>query len=327
MSLKSFFQITNSTKKNLLVTGASASLNDRIVAEYLKQPQLADFERVTLDLETEPVGELIATLSESSLFATQKIVVVKNPIFLTGKLSSIKKHELEELERIFEQVDSLEHLLILKADVEKLDSRRKLFKLIKQNFQMVVTNFKPYVLPQIVAELVAENNFTIDNNAKAELIQRSNQQIDLVLANLNKLYSATDNQIIDLDLVKKNIEQSIEQNIFELLTYSLNHRYSEMLALFDDQMRQGTAVVQLTAILSSQLSFMLTAKILGQKMGEGEVASALAAHPYRVKLALQNKYPLTQMAAKQKRLTEIEFGYKSGQYQGETILKSYLLDF
>ncbi len=177
MALKSFFKITNPNKPNLLISGSSASLNDLLLADYLAQPTFVGYERITLDLELEPLDELIATLAESSLFSTQKIIVVKNPLFLTGKLTSFKQHELTELENIFAQIDTLDHVVVLKADVAKLDQRRKLLKLVKQHFQVMLTDFKPFVLPQLVDELVGEHDFTIEPTAKkrvAESLQQPN---------------------------------------------------------------------------------------------------------------------------------------------------------
>lgn len=310
---------------NYLIVGPAMRLNDLVLENLLKQSNLAGLERVVLDLEMDSLDELIMTLSESSLFAEEKIVIIKNPTFLTGKKTIFKKNELLELEKIFGQINELEHHIFIKADYEKLDQRKKISKLITKQFKTIETTLKPFDLPKITQILVNENNLTIEPVATKLLIERSANNIDLLLANIDKLAVAVQGSVITKVEIETNIDRTLEENIFEIITNALEKKSSAALDQLDEQIEKGADPVQLTAVFSSQLSFLFQVKVLSKKMSEPELVKTMKAHPYRIKLAIEQKVSSQTLATLLQRLIELEYGYKSGKYQGTAMIKSLVL--
>ncbi len=78
MSLVSLFKNTNNNNPQTLIWGSDQFLNDYLADSYVHEEQFKKFEQVNVDCESDGLDELIATLTEASLFATQKIITVKN---------------------------------------------------------------------------------------------------------------------------------------------------------------------------------------------------------------------------------------------------------
>lgn len=92
MSLLSIFKNSNQNKQQTLITGDDDFLNDYLARDFTHETIFASFDKLTIDCEVDSLDELIAELTESSLFSQKKIITVKNPFFFNGKSSSkIKK--------------------------------------------------------------------------------------------------------------------------------------------------------------------------------------------------------------------------------------------
>ncbi len=325
MEITNLLAVKNATQPNILIVGPDLRFNDFVLSEVLDRPIYKGIERVTVDLDSEGLDELLANLTESSLFGDQKIIIIKSPLFLTGKKNNFKKFELEELENIFGQLEQLDNPIIIKADYEKLDQRKKLTKLIKKGFQQIETTLRPNDISKVVKYVVDKEQLQIEPQAIRVLIERSSNNIDLVLANLDKLTLSVTGSVIYLKDVQDNVDLSLEENIFEILSKALEHKPLVALDQLDEQIKKGVDPVQLTTIFVSQLTFIFQVKVLGQQMSENDIVQVLKAHPYRIKLALQQKNNLSVVSATLKRLIELEFGYKSGRYQGSVIIKSFIL--
>ena len=72
MTLLSLFKNTNNNNPHTLIWGADDFLNDYLVRSYAKEDRFKDLEHVTVDCESDGLDELIASLTESSLFSEQK---------------------------------------------------------------------------------------------------------------------------------------------------------------------------------------------------------------------------------------------------------------
>ncbi len=82
MTLLSLFKNTNRNDNlHALVWGEDDFLNDYLVNSYAKEEQFKDYEHIVVDCESDGLDELIADLTESSLFSEQKLIVIKNPFF------------------------------------------------------------------------------------------------------------------------------------------------------------------------------------------------------------------------------------------------------
>lgn len=327
MTLLSLFKNTNNNNLHTLILGADAFLNDYLVNSYVKEERFNDLERVTVDCESDGLDELIASMTESSLFSESKIIVVKNPFFLTAKVPKKFKKQTDDLQKIFEHVDELDDVVVIVASYEKLDRRKKLTKTVLKQFNVVEPTIRTYEVGAIIKSLIKAEGYTITQSALQLLIERSDQVVDTILSNYQKLKMASSDNRITEKLVMQNVDLSLAQNIFAILESALGNNYQEAIERLDNQLREGTSPIQLLAVFENQLELILVVKILAKRgRSESQIVKELGVHPYRVKLALRNKLEIDKLENLLAEAIRLEFNYKNGTYREDNFLKLFVLN-
>lgn len=327
MTLLSLFKNTNNNNPHTLIWGADDFLNDYLVRSYAKEDRFKDLEHVTVDCESDGLDELIASLTESSLFSEQKFIVVKNPFFLTVKVSKKLQKQIDDLQKIFENLADLEDVVVIVASYEKIDRRKKLTKTVLKQFNVVEPQIRPYEVASTTKALIKDEGYIITQSALQLLIERSDQVIDTILSNYQKLKMvATDNKITEKS-VMQNVDLSLAQNIFAILESALDKNYRESVERLDNQLREGTNPIQLLAVFENQLELILVVKILAQRgRSEPQIVKELGVHPYRVKLALRNRLKIDKLENLLRDAIDLEFKYKNGTYREDNFLKLFILN-
>lgn len=327
MTLLSLFKNTNNNNPHTLIWGADDFLNDYLVRSYAKEDRFKDLEHVTVDCESDGLDELIASLTESSLFSEQKFIVVKNPFFLTAKVSKKLQKQIDDLQKIFENLADLEDVVVIVASYEKIDRRKKLTKTVLKQFNVVEPQIRPYEVASTTKALIKDEGYIITQSALQLLIERSDQVIDTILSNYQKLKMvATDNKITEKS-VMQNVDLSLAQNIFAILESALDKNYCEAVERLDNQLREGTNPIQLLAVFENQLELILVVKILAQRgRSEPQIVKELGVHPYRVKLALRNRLKIDKLENLLRDAIDLEFKYKNGTYREDNFLKLFILN-
>lgn len=327
MTLLSLFKNTNNNNPHTLIWGADDFLNDYLVRSYAKEDRFKDLEHVTVDCESDGLDELIASLTESSLFSEQKFIVIKNPFFLTAKVSKKLQKQIDDLQKIFENLADLEDVVVIVASYEKIDRRKKLTKTVLKQFNVVEPQIRPYEVASTTKALIKDEGYIITQSALQLLIERSDQVIDTILSNYQKLKMvATDNKITEKS-VMQNVDLSLAQNIFAILESALDKNYREAVERLDNQLREGTNPIQLLAVFENQLELILVVKILAQRgRSEPQIVKELGVHPYRVKLALRNRLKIDKLENLLRDAIDLEFKYKNGTYQEDNFLKLFILN-
>lgn len=327
MTLLSLFKNTNNNNPHTLIWGADDFLNDYLVRSYAKEDRFKDLEHVTVDCESDGLDELIASLTESSLFSEQKFIVVKNPFFLTAKVSKKLQKQIDDLQKIFENLAYLEDVVVIVASYEKIDRRKKLTKTVLKQFNVVEPQIRPYEVASTTKALIKDEGYIITQSALQLLIERSDQVIDTILSNYQKLKMvATDNKITEKS-VMQNVDLSLAQNIFAILESALDKNYREAVERLDNQLREGTNPIQLLAVFENQLELILVVKILAQRgRSEPQIVKELGVHPYRVKLALRNRLKIDKLENLLRDAIDLEFKYKNGTYREDNFLKLFILN-
>ncbi|MDF7682601.1 DNA polymerase III subunit delta [Lactobacillus sp. ESL0679] len=327
MTLLSLFKNSNNSNPQTLILGEDSFLNDYLARSYTHEERFNDLERISIDCESDGLDELIADLTESSLFSQQKIITVKNPFFLTAKVPKKMQKQLEQLQEIFANLQQLDDVVILIASYEKVDRRKKLTKTVLQQFNVVETKVKTYEVGAITKALIAAEGYQISRTGLQLLLQRSDQVLDTILGNYNKLKVIAVGCKITEQAIEQNVDLSLAQNVFAILEAALKHNYQEAISRLDNQLREGSNPIQLLAVFENQLELILAAKIL-QKRGrnESQIVKELGVHPYRVKLALSNRLTLEKLMNLLEEAIKLDFNYKNGQYREDNFLKLFILN-
>ena len=324
MALIELFRPTDINNRQTLICGTDAYLNDYLARDFINQEKFKDLEQNIVDCSEDGLDELMASLTESSLFSNQKLIIVKNPFFLTAKVAAKYKKQIEKLQVILAHLRELDNVVVFIASYEKIDRRKKITKTLLQQVDFVETKFRPYEISGLIKGIAKSEGYRITNQALQLLIQRSDQVLDTILSNYVKLKNISDNQTITESLVEANIDRSLSENIFEILTAAFNGDYQQASDRLDSHLREGISPIQLLAVFESQFEFLMTVKVLQERRWTKEqIVKELKANPYRIQITMQNKISLDKLKKIMKKIIELDFCYKNGTYRGSEYLKLF----
>ncbi|KRL91317.1 DNA polymerase III subunit delta [Lactobacillus kalixensis] len=326
MNLLPIFKNTNNNP-NTLILGQDDFLNDYLIRSYVEDEKFKELDRITVDCESDGLDELVANLTESSLFSSQKIITVKNPFFLTAKVPKKYKKQIDQLQEIFSHIQEIDDVIVIEASYEKIDRRKKLTKTILASFNVVEPQIKPYEVAAITKAIIKTDGYTISQSALQLLIERSDQVIDTILSNYSKLKVIAEDKKITEKAVDQNIDLSLAQNVFSILDSALTGDYKIAIQRLDDQLKEGSNPIQLLAVFENQIELLLVVKILAKRgRTETQIVKELGVHPYRVKLALQNKISVNKLKQMLEQTIELDYKYKNGTYREDNFLKMFILN-
>ncbi|WP_251717046.1 DNA polymerase III subunit delta [Lactobacillus agrestimuris] len=327
MSLLSLFKNTNDNNPNTLIWGSDAFLNDYLTKNFVNEEQFKGLEHINIDCENDGLDELIASMTESSLFSNQKIIIIKNPFFLTSKVPKKLQKQIDQLQTIFSNIKNLDDVVVIVASYEKIDRRKKLTKTIMANFNVVEPEIKSYEVGAITKTIIKNEGYQISQAALQLLIERSDQVVDTILSNYIKLKVASVDHKITEKLVERNVDFSLAQNVFAILEDALKNNYDSAIERLNDQLRSGSNPIQLIAVFQNQVELILVSKVLAARgRTEQQIVKELGVHPYRVKLALKNRQTTKKLKEMLLQLINLEFNYKNGNYRVDNFLKMFMLN-
>lgn len=249
--------------------------------QYALQAQLAEMKREfkklhggvgieTYAAEQLEAGSLAALLGGATLFASQRLIIIKN-LSLNKDLAEAF---LNQMPRIPEEV----HLVLVESH---LDKRTSLYKTLKKD-----ADFYEFDEPS-EAELgswaqtyVKSNKGTIGADALRLLLQyvgtdqmRLSHELDKLLA-----YSAA----IDTDAVRELIEPNPQDTVFELLEHALQGKTDQALRVLNNLESAHEDPFQVANMLIWQTQILVVVQSAGAR-SEAEVAKVLKANPFVVR--------------------------------------------
>ncbi len=236
---------------------------------------------------------------------------------------------MKELTAYLEQ-PSDSTVLVFQANVEKLDERKKISKLLKKKAVVVdVSPMDEKALKTYVQQSIQSEGYTIEPKAFDLLLHLSDFQLTKVMGELQKLYlfSSEEKRIL-LTTVEALVPKSLEHNVFDLSSEILSGNSGKALQTYEDLLLQGEETIKLSAILVSQIRLLLQIKILAQ-LGyqQANIAEALKIHPYRIKLGMQQskRFELSRLEKIFDELVENDFIVKTGKMDKELLFELFIL--
>ena len=284
------------------------------------------------DLAATEVAVAIDDAGSAPFFGERRLVFLQNPYFLTGEKTKNKlDHDLASLQTYFETPQPTTTLVVF-APYPKLDERKKLVKQLKKSATIVdVQKVKDHQAQQLVGQYLKTQNVTIEAPAMQLLVSKTGGDYSQMMAELPKLilYAAQTREIT-VAAVNTLVASSIEKNVFELVPLVLQKKVGPALTIYHELVLQKEEPLKINAILLGQFRLLLQVKILFEKgYSQGNLASVLKIHPYRIKLAMQQikHFSKPTLAAAYLGLEDIEVKIKTGQGQPALLFELFMLQF
>jgi DNA polymerase-3 subunit delta len=282
------------------------------------------------DMKETSYAEVELDLVSLPFFADEKIVILDHLLDLTtAKKRFLTDEDLKQFESYLE-IPSESTKLVIFAE-GKLDSKRRLVKLLKREAQIVeATTPKDQDLKRYFASQAQELGLKFVGDALDQLLLKSGYDFGELQKNLAFLQAYKEDGQITLEDVEEAVPKTLQDNIFDLTQMILKRQIDQASSLVKDLRLQGEDEIKLIAIMLGQFRLFTQVKILSEEgQTESQIVTSLSdlsgrkINPYQVKFALRDSRRLSLPFLKQAMITLIETDYaiKSGKYD-----KDYLFD-
>lgn len=325
--------INDKLEQVYLILGTEKYLQDEVRQAFLKKTQVADetdLNFAAFDLREDTLAEVMNEVESMPFFGDNRLVFVENPDFLTGAKNQKEQENLAEFIAYLQQpVEST--VLVIFAPYEKLDERKKVTKTLKKAATLIETKPPTEVeLKKQLQELFATEKISISSENLELILRLTDLSLSKIMGEFQKLVTNVGaNGEITREIIQDLIPKTLEHNIFDMTNFVLQGKAEAALRLYDDLLLQGEETIKINSILISQVRLYLQTKILvGIGYQQGNIASTLAIHPYRVKLAMQEvrRFQLETLETIFDQLVENDYRFKTGQGDKEILFQLFVLN-
>ena len=273
------------------------------------------------DLNNDMLSLALEDAKTMSLFGDKKLVIVDNANMFTGSTSKDSELIEEYLNHINENTT-----LVLIVHNDKLDTRKKITKLIKKVGKVQEFNDE-LDTTSLVRRLFKDYN--IDYKTIQLFIDRVGNNPLIIQSEINKIkiYKDNDKNITEEDILNLTAKL-IEIDIFKLIDYIVRKNKEKALELYYEMLKMNEEPIKIVVILANQFRIMYQSKELLKKgYSEKDIANTLKIHPYRVKLAIQNSRNYTSdiLLKNLNALADIDIGIKTGTINKDLALELFIL--
>ena len=316
----------------LVLTGEDVGQFEWLKKDILKKIGYdpSDLNYSYFDMKEASYAEVELDLVSLPFFADEKIVILDHLLDLTtAKKRNLTDEDLKQFENYLENPSESTRLVIFAEG--KLDSKRRLVKLLKRDSQIIeATTPKEQDLKRYFSGQAQELGLHFVGDSLDQLLLKSGYDFGELQKNLALLQAYKEDGQITLQDIEEVVPKSLQDNIFDLTQMILKGQIDQARNLVKDLRLQGEDEIKLIAILLGQFRMFSQVKIFSEEgQSESQIVASLSelsgrkVNPYQVKFALRDSRRLTLSFLKQAMMTFIETDYviKSGTYE-----KDYLFD-
>lgn len=316
----------------LVLTGEDVGQFEWLKKDILKKIgyDTSDLNYSYFDMKEASYAEVELDLVSLPFFADEKIVILDHLLDLTtAKKRNLTDEDLKQFENYLENPSESTRLVIFAEG--KLDSKRRLVKLLKRDAQIIeATTPKEQDLKRYFSGQAQELGLHFVGDSLDQLLLKSGYDFGELQKNLALLQAYKEDGQITLQDIEEVVPKSLQDNIFDLTQMILKRQIDQARNLVKDLRLQGEDEIKLIAILLGQFRMFSQVKIFSEEgQSESQIVASLSelsgrkVNPYQVKFALRDSRKLSLSFLKQAMMTFIETDYviKSGTYD-----KDYLFD-
>lgn len=233
--------------------------------------------------------DIIEDASTVGLFSTNKIIILEDSFFL-GANKSIE--DLEKLEDYIEHYNP-NNILIFLSFTEKIDTRKKINKLLSKHKIKEVKKANTEDLKQLVIEHLGQDYELEDTDY---FLKKVGSNVNNIQNELDKLmmYRIENKKITKQDIDTITIS-SMEEEIFALTDAIISKDILKSLTLLEEFLNRSYDEIQIIMLLASQFRFLFQVKrLLNKNKSENEIAKVLGANPYRIKFTVKKLYSYSE---------------------------------
>lgn len=311
---------------NYLFYGLETFFMEKEIKKIIDNANIPEYAVNKYDLEIDLLDDILEDASMISLFDEKKIIVVDNAYIFTRKVvKNPLSHNLDNLLKYLQNPNP-NTIIIFNIIYEKIDSVKKISKEIKKNG--IVKEFnKSENIVDIAKNLfgdyqigITDLNFFIDRVGKDLLILE--QEVNKI-----KVYKGDDKKITKEDIISLT-HKNIDIDIFALIEAIVSKNKDKAMEIYGEMIKRNEEPIKIIVMLGNQFRIIYQAKELYNKgYTEGNIATKLGIHPYRIKLALQSgrRYSSELLLDCLEKLADLDINIKNGTIDKNFGLELFIL--
>lgn len=310
-----------------LLYGLENYLINEKIDEIIKKEKVDKDDIVNFNLDEDTISSLLIEASTVNMFSSKKLIICDNSNFLTSD-SKASEEEINELNKYISNPFSDVSIVFIVRE-EKLDQRKKITKAIQKVSKVYDCNkIDNYKLNSYLNDYIREKGYSISSSSIDLIIDKVGYELSNIIKELDKLFIYKDN---DKKITKEDIEEvitnNIDNNIFNLTNSIMNKEKNKIMKIYKDLILIGEDPIKLIVTLSNQFRLLLQVKLMRQSgYSESEIVSTLKEHPYRIKLAMNNTYSISELKNYLYKLSELDYDIVTGKIDKNVGLELFLLN-
>jgi len=278
-----------------------------------------------------PIQEIVSEAMQMPFGSDKRVIMVDDAYYFA------KTSRKESIERTQDYDKLLEYLqapndttdLIFGVHDQKLTTKNHYIELIKKQGEIKeVQDVNSQQWPEFVRRTFAKNNMTITEEAVAELIARTSNDVFLFLNEVDKL-SLLDHpiELTDIDVL---VTKPLEERSYALTNALLDKNLPLVLTHYRDFLVVGQEPITLIGMLANQFRLYSQIFVLAdQGEGQANISQTLGIHEYRVKLALiaHRSMKIQDALNILEQLYQLDFAIKSNKIDRFYAFELFMIDY
>lgn len=287
---------------------------------------------ITFNLDIDTIDSVLEEASYFSMFDSQKCLIVKNAKFFGSSKnadSTKSKESITKLLKYLEQENPNTKIIFILNG--KADSKKKIYNIFKENNTLFSYPSGTKTDMKITLSNIAKKEgYKIEDNSLWYIINNSYGNFDLALNELKKImvyYSKP--CLIKYEDVINLTAKTIEDNNFKIVDSIINKDLESSLKHLEELKILKVEPTIILALIYREYRLMLSVFLYEKnKYNYNEILKNLKLAEWQYNKVKDNlrKYNVNEIKKAIVKLSDIDYGYKSGQINRDTLLITYILE-
>lgn len=309
-----------------LFYGLEYYLMKKELETILKNEKIEKINQNTYDLENSSLNDILEDASTISLFAPKKAIIVENSYIFTATTNKKLLEQPIPLLQTYLEHPNENTLLFFLINKDTIDSRKKIITYMKKvgiiKEFAPLTDQKSYVENKLKPYKMSKDDISFFLNRVGNQLSIIELELDKLKIYKNETLEITHQDIIDVTC------KTVDIDIFNLIDNIVINNKEKALESYTEMIKMGEEPIKIIIMLANQFRIMYQSKqMLKQGYTEKTIASTLAVHPYRIKLALEKgrKFSEDTLLNFLKQLFDLDYKIKSGKIDKNIGLELFIL--
>lgn len=314
---------------NCVIYGEEKMLMEQKLAALKKQYHIQeeDMNMMTYWCQETSISEMIEDALTPPFFTEYKMIIMKNPLFLTTqKQKDVSEEDIQMLMDYLSK-DNPTTIFVIYHDQKNFDERKKIVKKLRKDLRFIeVGKLDDHQLFKTTHQAIKKRGCEIDDDALELLLSRMPNDLLEISQEVNKLclYS----QHITRETIDVMVAKQVEENVFELTKAILNKEMGKSIQIYKDLMMNNEEPIKLIVLIANSLRLLYQVKLLDRKgYNDQEIAKMLSLNPYRLKYVRQDgkDYDIQELLQKLDELSQLDVNIKTGKIDRFRGLELFLI--